>query len=382
MRMGKNAGNSARSKRQPPGDVITVGSGPEAVRTGSIIVGVAGPEAVLKVREARSAATASRSDCNRRQPLCAAPHPGPAFTLVELLVVIAIIGMLVGLLLPAVQQAREAARRMSCSNNMRQIGLACHTYAAGHNEKLPPGSDKINDGNGRFSFLAYILPNVEQLALYQQIDFQATGTAAWNYMSSQSEIAATLIPTYVCPSFGENPVSTKASHEFGALSTYNGNAGAIRKASEGRTETVLVRKCVVGDVPHNGLFDWGVEDIRFASVRDGLSNTLMLGEIPAPKIRECVSLNTYPYYARCWICGSYNSNTQPFYCAKVCENPINRPENKANRMNHQSFGSQHPGGCNFAFGDGSVHFVTEGIDFTLYRDLATRNGGEVAVYTE
>ncbi|MDO5114230.1 MAG: DUF1559 domain-containing protein, partial [Planctomycetia bacterium] len=300
------------------------------------------------------------------------------FTLVELLVVIAIIGMLVGLLLPAVQQAREAARRMQCSNHLRQIGLAIHNFAAVSNEKLPPGSDAQNNGDGRFSFFAYILPQMEQTALYEQIDFTATGQAAVALLNQADPIAATIIPAFVCPSFGENPLSTKSNHEFGALTTYNGIAGAVRTADEGRTPTTHVRQCVVGDVPYNGMFAWGIDDIRMGTVSDGLSNTLMLGEIPAPKIRDCVSLNAYPYYARAWICGSQESSTQPFYSCKVVESRINQPMNQKNRMNYQPFGSGHPGGAVFVRGDGSVSFFSESLELLPYRDMATRNGGEVA----
>ena len=299
-----------------------------------------------------------------------------AFTLVELLVVIAIIGMLVGLLLPAVQQAREAARKIQCSNNIHQLALACHNYASQQAEKLPPGSSKEALGTlkSRYGLFAFILPQLEQNALYQQIDFKKP---ARDYLDGASELAATVVPAFICPSFGEAAVSTKSSHEFGALSLYDGCAGAIRTAAENRTPTTKVISRTVGDVPCNGMFEWGSENVRMGMIRDGLSNTLMFGEIPAPRIADCVSLNSHPYYARSWLCGGVDTSTQPFYSCKVCENPINQPENKANRMNHQPFGSRHPGGAPFAFGDGSVHFLSEGIDFTLYRDLATRNGAEI-----
>ena len=301
-----------------------------------------------------------------------------AFTLVELLVVIAIIGMLVGLLLPAVQQAREAARKIQCSNKIKQLGLAAHNYATSMQDRLPPGSgeEALGAMKSRYALFTFLLPFIEQNGLYQQIDQKQP--CREYYLNTGHEIAATLVPDYICPDWGEDPISRTKNHLFGALSLYNGVAGAIRTASEGRTPTPTsqIMKRQVGDVPRNGLFEIGSKGIKFGQVKDGLSNTLMFGEIPAPKVRQCSEWNTYPYYARGWICGGVDTSTQPFYSAKVCEYPINKPENKTGIMNHQSFGSGHPGGSQFAFGDGSVQFLSEGIDFVLYRDLATRSGEE------
>jgi len=301
-----------------------------------------------------------------------------AFTLVELLVVIAIIGMLVGLLLPAVQQAREAARKVQCSNKIKQLGLAAHNYASAMQDRLPPGSswEALGTIKSRYGLFTFLLPYVEQTALYQRIDL--TKSSREYYLNPGREEAATLVDAYICPDWGEEPVSRTTGHLFGGLALYNGVAGAIRTTSEGRTATPTsqIVKRQVGNVPRNGLFEIGSKGVRFGQVKDGLSNTLMFGEIPAPKIRKCSEWNTYPYYARGWMCGGVDTSTQPFYSAKVCEYPINKPENKTGIMNHQSFGSGHPGGSQFAFGDGSVQFLSEGIDFVLYRDLATRSGEE------
>lgn len=122
-----------------------------------------------------------------------------AFTLVELLVVIAIIGILVGQLLPAVQAAREAARRMSCSNNLKQLGLAIHNFESA-NKRLPPGAIWSGSGNKKGSILIYLLPYLEQDNLYQQFDLTKSNTDGELFPNSSQMIGATSVSVFICPS--------------------------------------------------------------------------------------------------------------------------------------------------------------------------------------
>ncbi|MDO4575447.1 MAG: DUF1559 domain-containing protein [Planctomycetia bacterium] len=379
--------------------------GREAIRPGSIIVGVgvAGPEAVRKVREARSAAPASR---HHWQPAVAVVAPARCgFTLVELLVVIAIIGMLVGLLLPAVQQAREAARRMSCSNNIRQIALACHTYEASRNGFFPPGVDGTiyfgdkRKGDGSYGLFTYILPYVEQDALYQRIDFKQS---AWYYQQTIKDpvFMQTLIPIYLCPSYSELKIGTVAGNFYGAVSTYAGCAG-VRRTSEDEsgkasndpntyTPTTQVTVQGEGNIAQNGMFVWG-ESVASGSVRDGLSNTLFLLETTPAKI---INLSGYRWnrsggsnglcLTRNWLLGA-NRSGGAFYDGRMLQERLNGVPSKnlsTAPFNDQPVGSEHPGGANFARGDGSVVFLSDSVDFYLYRNMGTRNGYEILIGQE
>jgi len=316
------------------------------------------------------------------------------FTLVELLVVIAIIGMLVGLLLPAVQMAREAARRSQCSNNLHQIAIACHNYATANNNQLPPGvQDKAYSyypaGYGGYGLFTLILPYMDQGALFQQIDME--NKMATSYQGANDSIGNTRIGAYICPSFPEEPVNTDASkgaYFCGALALYNGVAGAVHTANDNSgkssddhntykaTPSAQLYRCTEGDVPNNGCFFF-LKPVKMGSIVDGTSNTLMLGEIPAANIAKQTtnSWHTYPYYARAWIVGANSGGNRGFYSAKVAECKINK-STSSSKFNYQAFGSHHSGGAYFSRADASISFVSENIDYHLYRNLATRCGKE------
>ncbi|MDO4576051.1 MAG: DUF1559 domain-containing protein [Planctomycetia bacterium] len=373
---------------------------PVEVGVASIIVGVgvAGPEAVLHEREARSAAPASRSDCNRRQPLCAAPHPGPGFTLVELLVVIAIIGMLVGLLLPAVQQAREAARKMQCANNLKQQGLACHNYASAQKDvfpesvlkKEPMGKGKL--GLNTFGFYTLLLPYLEQGALYQQID-QDMSFSAFCSTTEGKNVRNTLITSFICPSWGEEPVCTRSeSYLYGALLTYSGVGGVVRKSGEkdenGRAYPVACYPTNADysdhgeeGYPRNGMFQWAYS-VPIATVRDGLSNTFMIGEFMQRDNDSSSPYYAYPGNVRAWLFGSNSDGKTGIYIFNVVTKECGQFNAHVERnkfaffRNRLPFNSEHPGGAHFARADGSVTFLATGIDYTPYANLCTRNGGE------
>ncbi len=291
-----------------------------------------------------------------------------AFTLVELLVVIAIIGILIALLLPAVQAAREAARRMQCTNHLKQMGLALHNYMTANREYFPAGSD----GPERHALFTYMLPYLEQKNVFENLDLKGS---TFNDQNKTQRFA--LIPEYVCPSFRGDPVvrSAAADYMIGALTTYQAVCGTLLPG-----DTNVDVSAPFGDMPRNGMFGWR-RLRRVGDVTDGLSNTLAMGEFVH---RDTVgTYAVHPGNVRPWLWGT-NSSTGS-YTFKVIQYSINAKVNRADisppgtaRYNHLPMGSQHPGGANFLLGDGSVHFLPESIDMTVYRALATCDGGENA----
>ena len=304
------------------------------------------------------------------------------FTLVELLVVIAIIGILVALLLPAVQSAREAARRMQCSNNLKQIGLALHNYHSAL-KVLPYGSGSCCSRSDRESWggtwASMILPHLEQQALYDKVDFK-------KHMQDQTTLVLeSIIDAYICPSDGS--ASTAILDKRFAAHNPEKAMGLWYTASMGPTHpdqcpfspdgaTPSQTNCCCqgwnfgtqagGGFPMGstvGMFGRYKNAIRFDDVRDGLTNTFMIGEtLP----RHCTFISAW----------AVNFNVSPTTI------PLNTMEQDngvgQNWWRCCGFKSRHPGGAAFAMGDGSVHFVSEGIDMRVYNALGTRAGSEVA----
>ncbi|MAT70240.1 MAG: general secretion pathway protein GspG [Planctomycetaceae bacterium] len=291
-----------------------------------------------------------------------------AFTLVELLVVIAIIGALVALLLPAVQAAREAARRSSCTNKLRQQAIAIQNYASSHDGDLPPGSP----GLAKHGLFTYLLPYIEQDSIYQQIDLESSPEIA--------TVRTVVIDTYLCPDYAGDPQFDDGNRN-GAITTYQAVGGAflpsIPRARQERWTTPGY-----GDIPLNGAFTWGDEPRRLKEFTDGTSNTLSLGEFvhtdrfPGP-------YHELPGNIRTWIGGAPalgNVNERPSYVLKVAEYVPNAPIDRladAVPYNHLPFGSFHPGGANFAIADASVRFVVDDVDLNAYRAVCTVNEGEL-----
>jgi prepilin-type N-terminal cleavage/methylation domain-containing protein len=310
------------------------------------------------------------------RPLGRRPAP-TGFTLVELLVVIAIIGVLVALLLPAVQAAREAARRASCGNNLRQLGLAMHNY---HDtlSNLPPAR---NPWPLVHSALARLLPFVEQANLQQLVDFGQPVSHANNQAASQ-----TPVKLLVCPSDGG---SGRVPGSLHAGTTYTVNNGS------GTVDFGLIAS---GD----GLFTQS--SLGFRDVLDGLSNTAAISETilgsgatstgttPADYRREILLVpgGSDPTPATCdaaagswsgqrgakWIDGHYGNTLYNHFYA-----PNPKTWDCGNASGNKGLAtarSRHPGGVSVLVCDGSVRFVSDTIRMDAWRALATRAGGEVA----
>ena len=299
-----------------------------------------------------------RSDGRRRR--CRRPLHG--FTLVELLVVIAIIGILIALLLPAVQAAREAARRMQCSNNLKQMGLAVHNYMAQSSGKCPPGST----GGLRHGLFSFILPYMELQQIYDELDLNG------NTLDERHRL--TRMPMYTCPSYALESFITKYEGGYdylnGSQLTYQGVCGHFYNDGKPFDGTPHY-----GELPHNGMFGWKFQR-RIGEVTDGTSHTLLIGEYVQ---RSALDVE-YASNVRCWVLGANISDNDQIgsYAVKVAQVSINMPVLNWGDVpfNHLPFGSDHAGGANFALADGSVRFIEEQVDFDVYTSLATCNGGE------
>jgi len=309
--------------------------------------------------------------------------PRGGFTLVELLVVIAIIGILVGLLLPAVQAAREAARRMQCSNNLKQIGLALHNYESSY-KAMPAGCNGTPNAAGTnfnghgWTWHASILPYLEQNNLYNAIQGpDGMGNERGDQNSGKPLVVrATILKVFWCPS---QPDVTGASQKNGYQpANYNGNMGT--RIGNGNDDCICTGVsnlqqmmtnpwgCMNGD----GIF-YVQSKIRFADVTDGLANTIFVSEVPDSG-GDAIGQFNAGADRRVVFSGGADSNPptemSEFLIASETNDPINGGAEEA-------AGSWHPGGAQFLMGDGSVQFLSENMDMTTYRALSTRSGAEV-----
>jgi prepilin-type N-terminal cleavage/methylation domain-containing protein/prepilin-type processing-associated H-X9-DG protein len=313
------------------------------------------------------------------------------FTLVELLVVIAIIGILVALLLPAIQAAREAARRSQCANNLKQIGLGILNYESAKSE-LPPGSQiKVPDycdGSSCRGIPIYVLimPYLEEGILpdilKQRLDARNANGWAWGLIAEDIRI-----PTYVCPST-VNWVELLPRRDYTAVIGGAGDASARhpRAPAEIRQPKAINYR---GRVFTNGPFNMGVV-IGLRQVIDGTTKTVAVG--------ESVSATRYGLGdgygtdvggpGAWWHGGSSASNFKDNFSLhslgrlllstyKPINSQMTDPQIAPDQTNDACFSSEHPGGAQFLFLDGHVTFLQEGIDYDLYQYLSTFAGEEV-----
>jgi len=289
------------------------------------------------------------------------------FTLVELLVVIAIIGILIALLLPAVQAAREAARRMQCSNHLKQIGLALHNYLTANSGCFPIGCRPLGGGRHGHGVFSHLLPYLEQENIHETFDIDGD--------TFVEEHRYTIVPEYICPSYPHDHVNRGSqfpSYCQGAVTTYQGVGGARPDLTQDKTTS-----SAYGDMPHNGFCVWN-RVRRDRDITDGLSNTLAFGEF-IQRDKQGGGYQSPPGNVRPWINGD-NAN-RGSYAFKVVVHPINAPLDRitdAVPFNHLQMSSAHSGGANFLVADGSVHFLSESFDLETYRSLATVGDGENA----
>lgn len=291
------------------------------------------------------------------------------FTLIELLVVIAIIAVLVALLLPAVQQAREAARRTQCQNQLKQLGVALNNYHEALN-CFPMGSRPASNGFS-WGFSLSLLPYMEKAAVFETVDFNTNQTCcAWikaRQLAGQPEPQSTPLPFYYCPS---DPNSGKSllsgptgpqpsSGDCGLL--YPGNYLGV-SGNNGLATMSACFASTLGSTNGNGLL-FSLSSVKFRDITDGSSNTFAIGERGMPRDL------TWGWI----ICGG-NECEQYLSTRNGLIAPINA---SANDLNTLSFWSWHPGGAYFGFADGSVHFMSTTMSFQIYQALSTRNGDEV-----
>jgi prepilin-type N-terminal cleavage/methylation domain-containing protein/prepilin-type processing-associated H-X9-DG protein len=293
------------------------------------------------------------------------------FTLIELLVVIAIIAVLIGLLVPAVQKVREAANRMSCSNNLKNLALALHQYQNEH-RKFPPGSTigpfpeagvtaAVRHGWGQ-----YILPYIEQQTLASRYRWDLN-----QYDPGNQLVTSVPLKVFQCPSAEPDRFMTHERFAYGGKGACTDYA-PTREVDIGLVNLRLVDRVgnYQGVMPQNYM-------TRLSEITDGTSNTILLTEDAGRPRQYLAGMKSGPDNAvgGCPWTGASNAiilqgstwdgATRPGPCPMNCNND-------------QEVYSFHPGGANAVFVDGSVHFLKAGIDIRVLARLVTRAGGEVA----
>jgi prepilin-type N-terminal cleavage/methylation domain-containing protein/prepilin-type processing-associated H-X9-DG protein len=338
-----------------------------------------------------------------------------AFTLVELLVVIAIIGVLVALLLPAVQAAREAARRMSCSNNLKNLGLAVLNF---HDVKkhfpisinqwredrtvncassstithdvagVPPAGTPPQGQNGK-GWIVDVLPQIEQPAMHDIIVQNYTGAFGINGPFGNglgkpvlSDTMATQLAIFTCPSDNSAIPSTSQYYwpnRLTATTSYKGCIGDSLLSSDAVPCSTSVDPPATVDsgspdthstMSNNGIFQRTsvYSPLNLKSVTDGTSNTFMVGENVV-----AMDYHSAAYFAD----GDWATCSIPINYLPLHLQPADFKDGNISKS-VRGFKSLHPGGAQFVMADGSVHFIQESIDTFSYRALSTREGGEVA----
>ena len=365
-------------------------------------------------------------------------RPRSAFTLIELLVVIAIIAILIGLLLPAIQKVREAADRSRCTNNMKQIGIGLHGFHDAY-QVLPVGMGD-DDGNN-WNWRTVLLPYIEQGPIWDKIQLGAatgavnatvsatnffwypptggpggksglnrvgTGTNIDNWGNVAAAVDGTfqvpigrqVLPVWICPS----DVLPTTDNDGLGKANYCGNAGN-RANWTTPASTTSWSTCASGEANYtkqNGMLIYsnnndGVTAVRFADVKDGLSQTVMAGEVS--ESLNVSATNTSDGNFPVWLGGNNNGGCNGFRHGgntfRLMDAPSGGPGtpyvgfplnlftfNPTGNETNASFGSSHPGGANFLMGDGSVKFIPDNINPVVYNAIASRMGRESAQLTQ
>jgi prepilin-type processing-associated H-X9-DG protein/prepilin-type N-terminal cleavage/methylation domain-containing protein len=289
-----------------------------------------------------------------------------AFTLIELVVVIAIIAILIALLLAAIQRAREAAARLQCANNLKQIALACHHFHDSY-KKLPEGVCYTYP-NYYFSWMAQVLPFVEQQALWDTGATYAAGVNDWPWGPPNNPALAVVMPLYTCPTDYRSLLAEYSRGIRAAYTSYQGNCGTHGNPNPGTSST-----------GYDGVLYWQSR-IRLADVTDGTSNTFLAGERPPSAdlwfgwwfagggfdwsgVGDVVLGNQEIQYAQYLGCDSSYANFRYGILADNCD--------------QAHWWSLHPGGANFAFCDGSVRFIPYSVTSATLAAMASRAGNEI-----
>jgi len=354
-------------------------------------------------------------------------RPRAGFTLIELLVVIAIIGLLTGMLLPAVQAAREAARRTQCTNNLKQIGLALQNH---HDSKLffPPGyvdgntnpvSTPDNDLGPSWGWASFLLPYLEQTAVYNQINFNVGVGSGVNVQVSQTPLTIfecpsdpyqQAVPLYAYGNLtnpGTNPIliATVAHGNYigcnGWVECFYNAGGNYQPSSDGGGAEDGDGSATTGPQTGTGAAGTGAfyrnSQTRIANVTDGLSNTIFVGErcslhspttwtgaVTGARVPAWMATQgwTIPYTPPASAPNTGNGtayDNADYNEALVLGhgNATHLPNSDQPFYDPDTFWSMHPGGANFLFGDGSVHFLSSNINPSAYQWLCTIAGGEV-----
>ena len=330
------------------------------------------------------------------------PPRARGFTLIELLVVIAIIGILIALLLPAVQQAREAARRIQCRNNLKQLGLAIHNYQSSFG--VFPGLS--SDSAYGYSVQARILPYVDQANLQNLIDFNiplmlgSGGSQSLNPIHAQ--VARQVLPLFLCPSDGWEPVfenSNTGGNQFagtnyvvctgsGTGTTYDtraetdglfwwGSATSFRNMTDGSSQTLMMSESLLGNSLDGPDIDPNRQMAQYGGGGMGPPGggfTAAPGSDPNLANAAAAAPQVYGYGRMSWIWGREHLNSFNAYAAPNSE----VPDVMKNGFGWFAARSFHPGGVHTLMGDGSVQFVNDSIQLDLWRALSTTSHGDLA----
>lgn len=358
-----------------------------------------------------------------------------AFTLIELLVVVAIIGILVAMLLPAVQASRETARQMQCKNNLKQIGIAVHNYhdTFGSMPVTLTGSDNADGGcgSGFYSWLSFLLPMVDESALHEGIDFNLSLSAHCDYefdgdyldyslpaTHTNAAEAAKVVSTYLCPTDPGGATHLTLQAET-AAGSYAANVGWPRGSTGPRGKGPILRQNGVFGLLNPGSPDpWQKPRVKFRDIRDGLSNTAAVSErvisnlftfdgtfggrfiaesVPVSMQSFCaggggtrslgqwanfcrsVSVADAPYsqsHGHAWISGwTFAANTY-MHVMSINERSCHVYGGEDDGMNLVTASSHHAGGTHVLMADGSVNFRSVHIDQELWWALGSADGGE------